>query len=210
MQPIEIAWELEQRGVTLEDAPSDDYEFLCPFDPWRERILYEWAKGSGSAGFRLVGQDVDLLYLIGFDKDKLAGNAWSGVMPGVQASYVVTELEASLALGAEGGRVRRGFLGLGGKSRFEWRPGRRGRSARMRRDLHPGQLATWLNEDAVLNDMLSGGEYRCIYVDPDPANDCLAIGTRDPVASAGDVADFLAPANIIARRARILARWGGV
>jgi hypothetical protein len=80
----------------------------------------------------------------------------------------------------------------------------------MRRDLDAGHLATWLNEDTALNDMLSAGEYGCIYVDPDPGNDCLAIRTRDPVASAAQVADFLAPANIIARRARILARWGGL
>jgi hypothetical protein len=210
MQPMEIARELEQRGVTLEDVPSDTCEFLCPFDPGRERRLYEWARGSGSAGFRLVGQDVDLLYVVGFGKERLTGNSWSGIVPGVQARYVVTEVEASLALDAEGSRVRRGFLGLGGKSRFRWRLGRRGRSAGMRRDLDAGHLATWLNEDTALNDMLSAGEYGCIYVDPDPGNDCLAIRTRDPVASAAQVADFLAPANIIARRARILARWGGL
>lgn len=212
MQPKDIARELEERGVTLRNLQSADYEFLCPFDPEGDPILYEWARGSGSAGFSLVDQDVDLLYLVGFEKDRLARNPSFPITPGVQAQYVVTDIGASLALDAQRSQKRKGFLGLGGSSGFEWRIGWRARMMRKRnpRARQLGAIANWLNEDKALEDMLSAGEYGCIYVDPDLVNDCVIVWRRDLITSPAEIAEFLAPANIIARRAKILARWGGV
>jgi hypothetical protein len=211
MHAKEIAQEFERRDVAIRDLVPADYEFLCPLSPEGDRILYEWVRGSGSACFRLLDQDVDLLYVVGFNKNGLAKKASLPFAPGVQVQYVVTDIEASLALDAERRRKRKGFFGLGGRSGFEWRMGRRARHG-WRRTLQArrqGSLAPWLNEDENLNDMLSGGQCGCIYVDPDLVNDCVMIWRRDLLTNPTDVAEFLAPANMIARRVRILARWGG-
>jgi hypothetical protein len=207
MQPSEIAQELEQRGVALRTVPSDEYEFLCPFDSRAEPVLFDWATRGGGAGFKLLDQDVDFLYLVGFEKDRLANKAGLPVVPGVQAQYVVTDIESSLALDAERSRKRKGLFGLLGRSKFAWRMGRRTREGKAR---YPrlAHLATWLNEDEILRDMLSAGDYGRIYVDPDLENDCVIIWRRALLGSPVEVAEFLAPANVIARRAKVLARFG--
>ena len=162
-----VADALDAKGVVAEVLPAESRPHLSTL------VL-----GGAEAWFKLSGEDIDLLHVVGSDGEDSH-----------LARYLVGDVNASRETFAEFKPKRKGLFGLGGVAGYEWKG---------------PELAKVLNDDPFLRDKLITSGYRDLSVWPE-GQDLIAIH-QVHVMQARQIADFLRPANMIAKVIRRIAR----
>ena len=166
---------IAQRVADALDAKGVVAELLPPDS---RPLLSPLVLGGAEAWFRLSEEGVDLLHVVGSPQEDSQ-----------LARYLVEGVTASRETFAEFKPKRKGLFGLGGVAGYEWKG---------------PELATVLNDDPFLRDMLTTSGYRDVSIWPE-GQELIAI---HPVHAmqARQIAEFLRPANIMAKVIRRVAR----